>query len=879
MSGRDFITSPAPLSRVPELVTAETTPRHPSRTRLLGREFELAAVTRLLIDPTVPLLTLTGPAGVGKSRLARAVCAEQEPLGGRRVVTVDLAETDRPDVAWHEIAVALTPAVARTGAWERLATPRAGASRKECAPADATALASPHAQVNELAEELAEQLAADADGPTVLLLLDNCDLVAAALSLDLAALIHRCPRLRVLVTSRTSLDVSAERLFPLEPLTAGPLTADTRVVEPLTAESLTAEPLTVESLTAGARATRPVPAWAGTGPEATVSRGAPAVELFLGHVQAYYRNQVLHGADLEAIAQICAELDGVPLAIEVTAGAVGTLSPRTLLARLRGGEHPYRTRPLDVANRHRSLSAALAWGEGALSAEEQSLIQRLAVCESPVDVAVAERVGGLSWWRAARVMDGLVHKSLLLSVDRQSESDGEPEFRMLRTTRNHYRTQLAADPARLAETHARHLAHYAAFAREAAEGLANEAERGRWLDAVGGRLADLRLAVRTAQDRGEHDTAVRLLLGLEDAWVAHGVLAGMAALLDRTIDAVQAAPADATSPLAPALEGAGRWAELSAQTAAARTALRQAETVYRSSGDRFGVARVTGQLSELARRAGDLPGAASLAADAVAAYEAVGDRTGAAAARRTQALVAAALGAPDAEAPLRRALDDLAGLDSWHAMGVRAALRLDLVRVRRMAGRPVDARTAALEALGGLPAPDSSPGGVAALLEVAALSASTEQEDERLAAARMLFAARVLRERHGLPLGEDEEELRALEARLAETLPDGALARLRLRAPGVSPRAALDEAREALAPPPGPPPEVDPTLRELTPRQQQIALLVAEGLTNRQVARQLDISEWTVVNHLRQVMRKLGCPSRVHVARVIQSSAGTAAAQ
>ncbi|MFD6691148.1 LuxR C-terminal-related transcriptional regulator, partial [Streptomyces bacillaris] len=190
-----------------------------------------------------------------------------------------------------------------------------------------------------------------------------------------------------------------------------------------------------------------------------------------------------------------------------------------------------------------------------------------------------------------------------------------------------------------------------------------------------------------------------------------------------------------------------------------------------------------------------------------------------------------------------------------------------------------DARSAALEALGELPTPDSSPGCLAALLEVSALTAPTERKEERLAAARMLYAARGTRERHGLPPGEDEEELRALERRLGDALPDGALARLRLRASSVAPGAALDEAREALAPPPGPTPEVNPRLRELTPRQQQIALLVAEGLTNRQVARQLEISEWTVVNHLRQVMRKLGCPSRVHVARVIQSAPGTAAAQ
>ncbi|MER0247096.1 helix-turn-helix transcriptional regulator, partial [Streptomyces sp. HSW2009] len=68
-------------------------------------------------------------------------------------------------------------------------------------------------------------------------------------------------------------------------------------------------------------------------------------------------------------------------------------------------------------------------------------------------------------------------------------------------------------------------------------------------------------------------------------------------------------------------------------------------------------------------------------------------------------------------------------------------------------------------------------------------------------------------------------------------------------------------------------PGVDARLAGLTPRQHQIAELVAEGMTNRQIARSLELSEWTVVNHLRQVMNKLECPSRVHVTRIVQQTA------
>ncbi|TVL91730.1 hypothetical protein CD790_13520 [Streptomyces sp. SAJ15] len=954
--------------------------RVPRGDRLHGRDAELAELARMLSDPGIRLLTVTGPAGVGKSALARfalgggAAYGDAPPFGnttsfgdtasyGRTTACEGATSSASPAVpggttpgprpaapgdttsygggagagsvdgsvdgdaaarraeAARDATAASLPLpfpgpypflgfLGHPPLLERVPAPRRAAdpgpapgaavvvdlastgSRGTAWRAVAAALGAPGRPVADApADALPELIGAHLGDREVLLVLDNGDLVASRLPGDIAALLRRCPRLRILLTSRSSLDVSAEHLFPVAPLPVGP------------------------------------------------RGGAPldsvAVRLFVDRVGAHYRRDVLQPTELRNIAEICAELDGLPLAIEVTARAVGTVGTGALLAALRRGEYPYHGRLLDVPTRHQSVLGALSWGDRALSGEERSLLRRLAVCEVAVDLLTVQRLGGLSRMQAARRLDSLVRRSLLVSAKREG---GDPEFRMLTAVRSYYRRQLARSPQEAAEAYRRHADHYAKLAVAAEQGLRDAEERARWLAAVPTRLSDLRVAVTRLQAAGRHATALRTLLSLEDALAVHDALPMAAELLERSVAAMEAEGAARDGGvLADALRVSAGWALAADDRPRAAARLSRAAALYERAGDPVGVAQTGVLAAELARRLGDTETAQARALSAVAAAETRRDVRGAAAARRVLALARADRGAADAEEPLSRALDELRSLRDPHAT---ALALIDLARVRSALGRGAPARAAVREAMELLLLHGGSPAEVVLALEIAVRTAPSGGGVERRHVQRVTALARALRERYALPgdgLADDgtgPDGVGRTGGPVRGVVPEAPRAAGRVPAPRTPDRAgppptvaprgtvggngpaeppagfgaakappataaaepgepaghaaepadcpslqsALTIALSTPPPAPDPAPEREggegPRLAGLTPRQHQIAELVAEGMTNRQIARALELSEWTVVNHLRQVMTKLECPSRVHVTRIVQRSAG-----
>ncbi|MEO3765904.1 LuxR C-terminal-related transcriptional regulator [Streptomyces sp. B5E4] len=618
----------------------------------------------------------------------------------------------------------------------------------------------------------------------LLLVLDNGDLAAPAVAGDIAALLRRIPRLCVVFTSRVALDIHAERIFPLGPLATG---------------------------AAGA-----------AGPSA----GSDAARLFDARLQPHYRWAATSAADRDSIAEICALLEGVPLAVEEAARSVGALSPRSMLQRLRDGEQLYSRRLVDVPSRHGSMNAALSWGDGALTAGELQLLRRLSVCEAAFDLAVAQQVAGLNWAETVRGLDALVRKSLLHSVKREG---AEPEFRMFRATRHYYRARLAADPADLAATRARHAAHTLEFALQARQGLRMPQERGYWLELVAERTPDLCAIARLNQEAGDHSSVARMLLALEEAWTVHDLLGVVGALLDGSLPALKGAEA------AEATEAAARWALTEGDWA-------RAEVYVESLGrGRDATARAAALRAELLLGRGDAAGALQQAECALAGKRPPGNAVTAARALRTLAAARTAVGRRQPEEPLVKAARGLLDLgEPRHAALTLAAL----ARAQR---GDVRARAGAGEAVELLLAHAAPVRDVHAVLTAAAGTVPAGGEAHR----RLCALADRLP-----PLGDD--------------VPPGAP-----EPAAADPRGVLLTARTVLAEAVREEAEAAPAggLERLTHRQLQVAELVAEGMTNRQIARALELSEWTVVNHLRQVMQRLDCPSRVHVARIVQGRA------
>ncbi|MFF2407950.1 LuxR C-terminal-related transcriptional regulator [Streptomyces sp. NPDC058092] len=744
---------------------------------LFGRLSEQALVHGLLSNPRGQLITLTGPAGVGKSHLAHTAFHTWPRRRAADTLWMDLASADGALALWSRLD-------ART------------------------------------AKEAAERIG----GAEVLLVLDNCDLVGADIAMDVSALLRACPRLRILVTSRMPLDLRAEHVLPVDPLPTGP--------------------------------------------------GSPAEDIFITRVHPSYRARLAQEPGRLVVADICREVDGVPLAVEMAAEAVGAESPHAVLDRLRRGEYTRRRRRLrDAPDRHRGGDSALAWAACVLSDTDRQLLGRIAVFESAVSLSAVRHMARAGHEAAVSGVESLVHKSLLLSG---TDQDGEPEFRLTHMARHHYREELARDDAAFQQALDLHAGHCAVFAADIAKELRRGRHPSQLLSAVGSRLPDLRKAAGHLSARGDHAGVLRLLTSLEGPLLDHGLAPEVADVIEESTAALP--PADPAGTLAAeALMSVARWALDRDDQQRAQAALDRAAAACADSPG--GHARVTGLTGELLRRRGETAAAAVLLDSAIPQLDAVDDVRAGALARRSLALVRAAHGDPDAEQPVLEALDALSrtpdGADpAWRSsespIALRASLLSALARIRRLQGRAVEAYETVRASMRLLLRTGSPAQAAEALETVAVLAFRGGAEEQRYAVARVLAYAAALRGRYGL-VSDDDGTLRALTDRLHGSVEAPTLRQLRADARHVSVRDALIAGLFA------PPPDKEPAARAgsgaplgLTPRQHEVALLVAEGLTNRQVGRRLGISEWTVTNHLRVVMQKLECTSRVHVARIVQ---------
>ena len=286
-------------------------------TTFVGREGEVATVRAMLARDDVRLLTLTGPGGVGKTRLALQVAEAAGADFADGVSFVDLSPVFDP--------AQVLPAIGRALG----VRPVAG---DPVADGIVTLLRDRH----------------------VLLVLDNLEQVASA-GPSIVDLLHACPRLAVLATSRVALRVSGEHRF---------------VVAPLGVPDL-GEPLATGDL-----------------------GSVEAVRLFVDRARATDPDLDLTGAAMREVAALCARLDGMPLAIELAAARVSVLSPREIIARL-DARHPLLAGgPRDAPARLRSMRDSLAWSHDLLAAGERALFRQLGALVGTWTLEAAEAVAG-----------------------------------------------------------------------------------------------------------------------------------------------------------------------------------------------------------------------------------------------------------------------------------------------------------------------------------------------------------------------------------------------------------------------------------------------------------------------------------------------------
>lgn len=702
----------------------------------IGRRTEVEIVRRTL--STSRLVTLTGIGGVGKTRLAIRVAEE--------------VADDFPDgIHFVGLSSIADPAL--------------------LAKAVASVLGIPEQAKRPLTDTLCESL----HERQLLLILDNCEHVLDEGAHFAAALLQKCPRVRILATSQQRLGISGETVRRVPPLTLPDL-------KQLAADEKNAAAALVNY---------------------------EAVRLFVDRAQRVNPNLHLDPPTLRSIATICNRLDGIPLALELAAARMSALGPEQIAVRL-----AQRLRLLSSSNgagsggdrsapaRQRTLRAALDWSHDLLSAEERLLLRRLSVFAGGWTLEAAEAVCAgkmLDEWEVMDCLTGLVDHSLVVV---ETESMGaSPRYRLLETVREYAQEQLREHTTTVSaddETawlRVKHREYLLELVREAEPHLVGS-DPGEWLNRLEREHDNLRAALDGCLEE-ENDAGIQA--GLEFAgelrqfWMQRGHAGEgrrrYAVLLARDIS-------DPTPARARVLEGAGVFAYRQGDYAAAKEMMQEALTIHRRHGNQLAEAIPLSVLGQITYLQGDYPAAREILEQALVLRRAAGNRAGEAAVLNSLGNIAVRQGEPaDARGYYEQALvigreigdhameasilnglgmlaanqEDFPNAGIWfeqalarnHEIGDCAQMMVNLynlANVRRRLGKQKVAEDHFRQALllANELGESRSRRSMALLFNSMAMLARDDQNPER--AARLIGAADAQREAISLPIHTDDQE-------------------------------------------------------------------------------------------------------------------------
>lgn len=748
-------------------------------TSYVGRADAGEEVRRLLGE--YRLVTLTGPGGVGKTRLAGRAASAFTRAFPDGVAIVPLGELQDASLLAQAVADGL-------GLHDT---------------ADRSAQDAVLAYLRE------QQL---------LLLLDNCEHLVDGCAAFAAMLLRRCSNLVILATSRCSLDIAGECVLPIGPLA--------------------------------------VPGDDVAGPDEALA--SDAVRLFADRASAVVPSFRLTESNTRDVASVCRQLDGLPLAIELAAARLRTLSPRQIAERLGASLTLLTGGARTLPDRHRTLRATVEWSYSLCDGGERAVWERCSVFAGPFDLSAAEELAetrgagdGPALDRAAVLdaVDGLVGKSVLMRVDGETRM----RYRMLHVLREFGQERLAASGT--SELFARrHRDHHDRLLDQAGDEWFGPGQDD-WLARLSESHADIRAALswslRTSEDAL---VALRMSTCLVEYWAARGAARELREWIDRSLSAVAPdAPGRARGQAIAAL-----CAALHADVPRARQRLDLAAAAEGDDAAPF-VAHAEAFVAMLVVE----PGVLEHAAEAVRTFGERGDPRRQMHPMFLQGIAMAyrgdLAGARDLLGRMRGMCAE-AGDKRYRSM---ALFGLGVVEV--WLGGDLDAGERALrEALHiDLQGPDV----LSAAYRVDGLAWVAAKRGDALRAAGLFGTAAALWERCGsepdvavaMP---HREMVKATRDALSDADFDTAFAAGKQR----NPRHIL-AAADPTRPEPGPASSGrPPALVPLTRRESEIARLVAAGLSNREIAARLVIAQRTAETHLQHIMNKLDLGNRTQVA-------------
>ncbi|MFI8946712.1 BTAD domain-containing putative transcriptional regulator [Streptomyces sp. NPDC053750] len=443
------------------LVTAPGTPPRtnlPAQiSELVGREEAIAQVQALL--KSARLITLTGPGGVGKTRLA--------------VETAGRVAADHPDGVWLVELAGLDRTATAPGADRLVETVTAALDVR-----DDTAQGMPRSGTP---ADPAERLAGVLRARRTLLVLDNCEHVVDEVAALSERLLRKAPEVRILATSQEPLGLAGETLWPVPPLQSPHSPAD-------------------------------------IGPAAL--RGFSAVRLFEARARAAVPGFAVDTANARAVAAICRRLDGVPLALELAATRLRALDVHDLAERLDDRFRLLSAGHRGAPARQRTLRAMIDWSWELLSEPERLVLRRLAVHTEGCALDAAEEVcaddGDVAPEDVLDLLGRLVDRSMVV----RTGGAGGTRYRLLESVAA-YALERLEEAGETEQGRLRHLIFYVGLAERADPRLRGPDQR-RWLQRLDAEHGNLRAALQEAVRRHDAELALRLVNALAWYWYLRG---------------------------------------------------------------------------------------------------------------------------------------------------------------------------------------------------------------------------------------------------------------------------------------------------------------------------------------------------------------------
>ena len=756
-------------------------------TSFVGRRRELAETRRMLAGSR--LLTLTGPGGVGKTRLALRMATEVRRSFPDGVWFVELAAVQDPQLLAHTLANAL--------------------------------------ELRQVSADPAADLASYLESQRLLVVLDNCEHLTDASAVLASKLLAAAPMLHIVATSRHVLGVEGEQILSVPPLSVPE--AD-RVV-------LAGDATHYDSVT-----------------------------LFLDRATAVAPGFAITDANRATVIELCRRLDGIPLAIELAAVWLRILSPAQILDRLEDRFRLLTGGRRAVPARQRALDATVGWSYELCSPTEQLMWARLSVFSGGFDLESAEAVctgDEIERGDVLNLLAGLVNKSIV--IRQQATEQATAWYQMLESIRQ-YGAERLADLDEVRALQVRHRDHYRALAdRFAAEGFGPR--QADWFIRLRRESGNLRTAIEFClSEAGEGAAALDIAAPLWNFWFAGFLREGYRYLI-RALDLAT----EPTAGRAYGLWAASYLAMFATDFERNVTMLAECAEIAAGLDDDLLQARITECRGHATLYQGDLPGAIELLDRARREFQAIGDPLGE---FNTLILLTACtffLDDPQVEEFSRQAL----ALAEEHGAQSSTAYALWSVGIAQWRAGAFDEATRSLRTSIRLFQPMHDLTGISFGVQALSWCAAFAEPGER--AARLLGAAQAVWRTSGAKVDEtnaysvfdrrSEDSLRAAigsgafdSEQFQKAITEGA-------AYSFDQAVALalgEDSEGGAAGETGSVPRAEKP-GGLTPREWEIAQLLGEGLSNREIADRLVISQRTAETHVERILSKLGFTSRVQV--------------